>query len=133
MLLTPCKNLPGKRAISYDDRIILDIAAGFDAAIISNDNYADLIDKKPGKLKLMPFSNSSNQIEILFFFLFSSHSEWDEIIKNRVVGFTWCNDLIIFPDDPYGRLGQTLNEILHKTKVAKSDESTSENIEKKSE
>lgn len=68
VLLTPCKNLPGKRAISYDDRIILDIAAGFDAAIISNDNYADLIDKKPGKLKLMPFSNSSNQIEILFFF-----------------------------------------------------------------
>lgn len=49
-MLTPCKNLGGKKSISYDDRFILDIAAGFDAAIISNDNYNDLIGKKPGKL-----------------------------------------------------------------------------------
>lgn len=52
VLLTPCKKLPGQRSTSYDDRMILDIAAGLDAVIISNDNYADLINQKPGKLNV---------------------------------------------------------------------------------
>lgn len=43
VILTPCKNLPGKHSVSYDDRFILDLAVEFDAAIISNDNYRDLL------------------------------------------------------------------------------------------
>lgn len=42
VVLTPCKNLPGRNATSYDDRFIMDLAVEFDAAIISNDNYRDL-------------------------------------------------------------------------------------------
>lgn len=43
IVLTPCKNLPGKNAVSYDDRFIMDLAAEFDAAVVSNDNYRDLL------------------------------------------------------------------------------------------
>lgn len=50
VLLTPCKNLRGQRTTSYDDQMILDMAVEADAAIISNDSYNDLVDKKPGKL-----------------------------------------------------------------------------------
>lgn len=66
------------------------------------------------------------QIMIIMWFFICL--EWDVIIKNRVVGFTWCNDLIVFPDDPYGREGPKLNEILYKPKSADKD-SESENIE----
>lgn len=52
-------------------------------------------------------------------------SEWDEIIKTRVVGFTWCDDFISFPDDPYGRQGPTLDQILHKPKITAHAESKS--------
>lgn len=47
VILTPSKNLPGQCSSSYDDRFILDVADNFDAAIISNDNYKDLLDEKP--------------------------------------------------------------------------------------
>ncbi|XP_055324933.1 probable serine/threonine-protein kinase DDB_G0278845 [Sitodiplosis mosellana] len=86
---TPCKNLPGQRSSSYDDRFILEIAEHKNAAIISNDNYTDLL----------------NQSVV-----------WDEIIKERVVGFTFCDDLIMIPQDPYGKNGRTLQLILHKLK-----------------
>lgn len=46
---TPCKNLPGQRSMCYDDRFILQLAAHRNAAIISNDNYADLLNENSGK------------------------------------------------------------------------------------
>lgn len=49
VLLTPCKNLPGNRSSSYDDRFILEIAEQLDGAIISNDNYGDLLKENPSK------------------------------------------------------------------------------------
>lgn len=52
VILTPSKNLPGQCSSSYDDRFILDVADNFDAAIISNDNYKDLLDEKPCKFFL---------------------------------------------------------------------------------
>lgn len=43
VVFSPCKNLPnGQKVTSYDDRFILDFAADYDAAVISNDNYRDL-------------------------------------------------------------------------------------------
>lgn len=48
VMFTPCKSLPGRNAISYDDRILMQMANELDAAIISNDNYRDLIDESPG-------------------------------------------------------------------------------------
>lgn len=52
VVLTPCKNLPGNRSSSYDDRFILEIAENFDGAIVSNDNYADLLKENPSKTYL---------------------------------------------------------------------------------
>lgn len=55
VILTPSKNLPGQCSSSYDDRFILDVADNFDAAIISNDNYKDLLDEKPCKFFFKSF------------------------------------------------------------------------------
>lgn len=85
--LTPCKNLPGKCTTSYDDRFIFEIAAQFDAVIISNDNYRDII---------------------------LEDSNWRKIVETRVVGYTFFNDLLILPKDPYGRYGPKLEDILYK-------------------
>lgn len=43
--------------------------------------------------------------------------EWDEIIKERVVGFSFCDNFIMIPQDPYGRNGRALHLILHKLKA----------------
>lgn len=48
IVLTPCKNLPGIHASSYDDRFIFTLAEQFDAAILSNDNYRDMALERPG-------------------------------------------------------------------------------------
>lgn len=85
VILTPSKNLPGQCSSSYDDRFILDVADKFDAAIISNDNYRDLLNEKP---------------------------IWRKLIESRVIGYTWCNDMFFLPQDPYGRFGPKLDEIL---------------------
>lgn len=50
-------------------------------------------------------------------------AEWAEIIKERVVGFSFCDDFIMIPQDPYGKNGRPLQLILHKLKSdAKIDE-----------
>ena len=90
IIFTPCKNLPGNRSTSYDDRIILQLAEKLNGAIISNDNYRDLLDESPN---------------------------WRAIIENRVIGFTWCFDAIMLPQDPYGRNGPTLKDILDKRSI----------------
>lgn len=52
LVATPCKNLPGQRSSSYDDRFILELAERSEGAIISNDNYADLLEESVGKNRL---------------------------------------------------------------------------------
>lgn len=88
IIFTPCKNLPGKSATSYDDRFTLQLASELDAAVISNDNYRDLINE---------------------------NAAFKKIIENRVIGFTWCNDVFILPKDPYGRMGPSLASILNRS------------------
>ncbi|XP_075169297.1 uncharacterized protein LOC142241416 isoform X2 [Haematobia irritans] len=85
---TPCKNLPGLTSTSYDDRFILQLAAETDGAIVSNDNYRDLLHENPA---------------------------FKKIIETRVIGYTWCNDIFILPKDPYGKWGPTLDMILNRT------------------
>lgn len=58
VLLTPCKNLPGNRSASYDDRFIVEIAAEFDGVIISNDNFADLLNENESKHLWLPIGFS---------------------------------------------------------------------------
>ncbi|XP_050744215.1 uncharacterized protein LOC108022551 isoform X2 [Drosophila biarmipes] len=85
IVFTPCKNIPGQMSSSYDDRFILQLAYEKNAAVVSNDNYRDLIDENPA---------------------------FKKIVENRVLGYSWCDNIFILPKDPYGRWGPTLEEIL---------------------
>ncbi|KAH8350262.1 hypothetical protein KR067_010810, partial [Drosophila pandora] len=85
IVFTPCKNIPGQMSISYDDRFILQLAYEMNAAVVSNDNYRDLIDENPA---------------------------FKKIVESRVLGYSWCDNIFILPKDPYGRWGPTLTEIL---------------------
>lgn len=49
LYLSPCKNLPGNRSTCYDDRFILEAAEKFNGAIVSNDDFRDLIGENPSK------------------------------------------------------------------------------------
>lgn len=86
LIKTPAKDLCGKFSASYDDRFILNIAKEFDAAILSNDHYRDLLRES---------------------------EEWFFLIHNRVIGYTWVADKLFLPDDPYGKTGPSLNDILY--------------------
>jgi len=66
-------------------RFILQLAYERNAAVVSNDNYRDLIHENPA---------------------------FKKIIENRVIGYSWCDDILILPKDPYGRFGPPLDEIL---------------------
>lgn len=66
---------------------ILQLAIEFDAAVVSNDNYRDLIDENPA---------------------------FKKVIESRVIGYTWCKDMFMLPKDPYGRAGPSLSVILNR-------------------
>lgn len=38
--------------------------------------------------------------------------EYQAIVNSRVIGYTFLNDVIAFPKDPYGKMGPTLDQIL---------------------
>uniref|UniRef100_A0A1I8PJY4 RNase NYN domain-containing protein n=1 Tax=Stomoxys calcitrans TaxID=35570 RepID=A0A1I8PJY4_STOCA len=88
IMQTPCKNLPGLTSTSYDDRMILQLAAEIDGVIVSNDNYRDLIHENPA---------------------------FKKIIESRVIGYTWFNDIFMLPKDPYGKWGPSLDMILNRS------------------
>ena len=54
------------------------MAVAQDGCIISNDNYRDLA---------------------------SQNENWKHVIESRVIGFTWFENMIWFPTDPYGKRG----------------------------
>lgn len=85
LIKTPAKDLAGKFAASYDDRFILNIAKEFDAAVVSNDHFRDLL---------------------------TESEDFAFVISNRVIGYTWVMDKLFIPEDPYGRIGPSLNDIL---------------------
>lgn len=90
VLLSPSKNLPGQKSSSYDDRLIISVAEKFDGVVISNDNYCDLL---------------------------AENESWKKIIETRVVGYTWAMDAFFLPDDPYGRHGPKLKDMLESKEV----------------
>lgn len=67
------------------DRFILTRAAEIDGVIISNKDYSQYL-----------YENGS----------------WSTIINSQTVGFTWVDEMIILPSDPYGRNGPKLDQIL---------------------
>lgn len=114
--LSPSKNLPGNYSNPYDDRFILEVAEKFDAAVVSNDSYKDLLNENSSKFSL--FTYYCWVMRLFNRFLIG----WDEIIKQRVISYMCCGGQIIFAKDPYGRFGKKADIILHKRKMVKYDE-----------
>uniref|UniRef100_A0A3P9MK74 KH and NYN domain containing n=1 Tax=Oryzias latipes TaxID=8090 RepID=A0A3P9MK74_ORYLA len=82
---TPSREVLGKRISSYDDRLILQLAQKTDGVIVTNDNLRDLLDESV---------------------------VWRDIIKKRLLQYTFVGDLFMVPDDPLGRGGPHLDQFL---------------------
>ncbi|XP_014062713.2 protein KHNYN [Salmo salar] len=90
---TPSREVQGKRINSYDDRVMLQLAERTDGVIVTNDNLRDLLDESP---------------------------VWMDIIKKRLLQYTFVGDHFMVPDDPLGREGPHLDDFLrslHRTPV----------------
>ncbi|XP_067943925.1 NEDD4-binding protein 1-like [Watersipora subatra] len=87
LVFSPCKTMPGgKKIVPYDDRFILDLAVATNGVVLSNDKYADLLTEQGGK--------------------------YLDVINNRVIMFMFVNDLFMIPEDPMGRNGPSLDQLL---------------------
>ncbi|XP_069375295.1 NEDD4-binding protein 1 isoform X2 [Paralichthys olivaceus] len=82
---TPSREVQGKRISSYDDRLMLQLAQKTDGVIVTNDNLRDLSDETP---------------------------VWRDIIKKRLLQYTFVGDHFMVPDDPLGRGGPHLDDFL---------------------
>ncbi|XP_074093644.1 uncharacterized protein LOC141523953 isoform X2 [Cotesia typhae] len=85
VIFTPSRNIGGKKIVPYDDRFILDYATKCKGIVISSDQYRDLWLEKP---------------------------EWRETIEKRLLAPTFAGEYVMFPEDPLGRGGPSLNEFL---------------------
>ena len=86
-MFTPSRRIGARKIVCYDDRFIVHLAAMTNGIIVSNDNFRDLVDEKP---------------------------EWRETIEQRLLMFTFVNDIFMVPEDPLGRHGPMLDEFLQK-------------------
>ncbi|KAM9827409.1 protein KHNYN [Neosynchiropus ocellatus] len=82
---TPSREVQGMRINSYDDRLMLQLAERKNGVIVTNDNLRDLLDDSPA---------------------------WRDIIKKRLLQYTFVGDLFMVPDDPLGRNGPHLDDFL---------------------
>ncbi|CAD6206044.1 GSCOCG00010008001-RA-CDS [Cotesia congregata] len=85
VIFTPSRNIGGKKIVPYDDRFILDYATKCKGIVVSSDQYRDLWHEKP---------------------------EWRETIEKRLLAPTFAGEYVMFPEDPLGRGGPSLNEFL---------------------
>ncbi|XP_029382281.1 NEDD4-binding protein 1 [Echeneis naucrates] len=82
---TPSREVQGKRISSYDDRFMLQHAQKTNGVIVTNDNLRDLLDES---------------------------TVWRDIIKKRLLQYTFVGDHFMVPDDPLGRGGPHLDDFL---------------------
>ena len=85
LVFTPSRRIGNKRIVCYDDRFILNLATITEGVIVSNDNYRDLIDE---------------------------NQKWRVAIEQRLLMFAFVNDIFMVPEDPLGRHGPRLEEML---------------------
>ncbi|XP_062857175.1 endoribonuclease ZC3H12A-like [Trichomycterus rosablanca] len=90
LVYTPSRCVNGKRVVCYDDRYIVKLAYDSDGIIVSNDNYRDLQLEKP---------------------------QWKKFIEERLLMYTFANDIFMPPDDPLGRNGPTIENFLRKRPI----------------
>uniref|UniRef100_A0A1B6DCV5 RNase NYN domain-containing protein n=1 Tax=Clastoptera arizonana TaxID=38151 RepID=A0A1B6DCV5_9HEMI len=85
LILTPSRRVDSKWVVPYDDRYIIQYAVETEGIVVSDDNFRDLYAENP---------------------------LWRETITSRLLMFTWIDDLLMFPQDPLGRYGPTLDQFL---------------------
>lgn len=90
---------------SYDDRVILESAVRLDAAVVSNDHYRELsfLFLRVHFLLALNFLGD----------LLNEKPEFKEVVS-RLIRFNWLFQKLIIPEDPHGRDGPKLNDILYK-------------------
>ncbi|EDW16049.1 probable ribonuclease ZC3H12C [Drosophila mojavensis] len=85
LVFTPSRHLDGKRVSCYDDRFILKLAVETDGIVVSNDNYRDLL---------------------------LESNEFRRVIQERLLMYSFVDDIFMPPDDPLGRSGPNLDMFL---------------------
>ncbi|XP_029436066.1 protein KHNYN-like [Rhinatrema bivittatum] len=90
---TPSRVVEGKRITPYDDRFLLQLAEQTDGVILTNDNLRDMVEES---------------------------EKWKEIVKERLLPFTFAGDIFLVPDDPLGRNGPGLDQFLSKAHKPRS-------------
>ncbi|XP_077154287.1 protein KHNYN-like [Ranitomeya variabilis] len=90
---TPSRTVEGKRITSYDDRFMLKLAEETDGVIVTNDFLRDI---------------------------FAESHAWQNIIKFRLLQYTFAGDIFMIPDDPLGRNGPPLDKFLTKNSLPKT-------------
>lgn len=90
LVFTPSRRVAGKRVVCYDDRFIVKLAYESDGIIVSNDTYRDLQGENP---------------------------EWKRFIDERLLMYSFVSDKFMTPDDPLGRHGPSLDNLLRKVPV----------------
>ncbi|XP_018116154.1 NEDD4-binding protein 1-like isoform X2 [Xenopus laevis] len=84
---TPSRTVLGARIASHDDRFLLHLAERTAGIIVTNDNFREFVVESP---------------------------MWREIIKERLLQYTFVGDIFMLPDDPLGRYGPKLDDFLSK-------------------
>ncbi|XP_071490050.1 uncharacterized protein [Diadema antillarum] len=84
---TPSRELRGRRVTPYDDRFIIQLACDNGGVIVSNDNYRDLMGESP---------------------------QFKRVIENRLLMYVFARDNFMVPEDPHGRYGPRLDDVLRR-------------------
>ena len=90
---TPSRKIGNKRIVCYDDRFIVRLATETSGVIVSNDSFRDLAEE---------------------------NEEWRKTIEQRLVMFTFVNDIFMVAEDPLGRHGPSLGQLLQMDTVSVS-------------
>jgi len=85
VVFTPSRKVGGRRITSYDDRFIVEFAHHHAGVIVTRDHFADLYEENP---------------------------EWRKTIEEMVLVPTFVGDTLMFPADPQGKEGPTLDQLL---------------------
>ncbi|MBN3286969.1 N4BP1 protein, partial [Polyodon spathula] len=84
---TPARMFCGQRIASHDDRFLLHLAEKTGGVVVTNDNLREFV---------------------------TESKAWKQIIKERLLQYTFVGDIFMIPDDPLGRFGPRLDEFMRK-------------------
>lgn len=95
---------------TYDDLVLLKIAAIKDGAVVSNDQFRDILNNKntsKGELDENDLIFLKKDKDLLLFF-----AAVRKVINERRIPFTIFGDVFLPAEDPYGRGGPSLGQVL---------------------